>query len=113
MQKTPDISRNDVLRVIWRDFPNDVDTVLSLLQGVTCPLICSERLHLAHLKLSAGCLKRLKQSLTLPDSRDVVSYAEYPAYSKHGSSIDKLSDDIVQSIIEEDWQQYASWLNAE
>ena len=114
MQKTPDVSRDDVLRVIARDFPDDIDAVMSLLDAITCPLIGADRLHLAHLKLSAGSLPKLHESLAIPDSRDVVSYAEHPAYSKRGwSAIDKMSPDEVQSIVDDDWHQYESWLNAE
>ena len=114
MQKTPDVTRDDVLRVIARDFPDDVDAVVSLFAAVTCPLIGVDRLHLAHLKLSAGSLPTLRESLTAPDSRDVVSSAEYPAYSKRGwSAVDKMSPDEVRSIVDNDWHQYESWLNAE
>lgn len=112
MQKTPDVTRDDFLRVIAREFPRDVETVIGLLENVTCPLIEANRLHLAHLKLSNGSLQKLHESLKTPDSRDVVSLAEYPSYTKRGSAaIDKLTPNEVQAIVDDDWHQYESWLN--
>lgn len=114
MQQTPDVTRNDVLRVTAREFPNDVDVVLAIFDKLSCSLIEINRLHLSHLKLSGGSLQKLRESLTISDPRDVVSRAEYPDYSKRGwAVIDKLSQKEVQAIIDDDWRQYQSWLNAE
>ncbi|MDB2687115.1 hypothetical protein N9Y42_07865 [Mariniblastus sp.] len=114
MQRTPDVNRGDVLRVVNREFPDDANEVLSILENITCSLIGADRLHLAHLKLSGGTLQKLREGLTIPDSRDVVSCAEYPAHNELGSALlDKMSPDKVQEIIDLDWQQYKTWLNAE
>ncbi|MFN3192912.1 MAG: hypothetical protein ACE361_20550 [Aureliella sp.] len=109
-----EVHRDDVFRVIERDFPNNFGVVLKLLSGVSCSLIASERLCLAHLKLSGGSLEKLREILTISDSRDVVAGAEYPAYSRLASSeIDDMPAEEVQRIVDADRQQYVSWLNAE
>jgi len=60
-----------------------------------------------------GSLQKLRESLTTPDSRDVVSRAEYPAYTRRMSAINKMSSAEVQAIVDDDWQQYERWLSAE
>ena len=74
-------------------------------------LQCSEgatpvRIELA-LKLTfIFYLVALRESLMTPDSRDVVSRAEYPSYRKRGwAAIDKLASSEVQAIIDDDWRQ--------
>ena len=112
MLNTPTVNRSDVLRVVAREFPRDSAAVLALLENVTCTFIGTYRLHLALLKLASGSLQKLQESMLIPDSRDVVSLAEYPEYSKRGLRIEKMSDSDVQKIVDDDWLQYQNWLNA-
>ena len=114
MQKTPQVDSADVLRVVKREFPRDVDEVLRILNSITGGPVKTHRLHLAHLKNSQGSLKTLHESLSIGDPRDVVSRAEYPGYLKRGwNAIGKLSPVEKQEIIDLDWEQYDAWLNAE
>ena len=69
-----------------------------------------ERVRLAALKLAAGDLERLRQTVTDAglDYRDVLAAAEYPAYLRTNPG--DLGEEERVQIIEADWQQYQAWL---
>lgn len=114
MQNTPSVNRDDVTRVVSRDFPDREKAVLELLKEVSCSLIGRDRLHLAHLKNSGGSIDKLHDSLAIADSRDVVCAAEYPGYcSLSHSKMEKMPSDQKQVICADDWRQYKAWLDAE
>ena len=72
-------------------------------------------MRLAVLKLANRDLDSLKSYVRMAaeDYRDVLAYAEYPLYSKKVFGIDNLPEESRNQIIEEDWKQYQTWLNAE
>lgn len=118
MQPVPDVSRQDLLRVIRRDYPNgDENLILDALDGY-CEASSEggrARVQLAIIKLAGRHLDKLPSlvELALTDSRDVISAAEYPRYSEAaGASVAKPMTEELKRIIGEDWLQYQSWLSA-
>lgn len=71
------------------------------------------RVHLAVLKLATGRLDALRREIdkAKADYRDVLAYAEYPAYMKTMFCVSPLPATEQQKIIDGDWKQYQSWLN--
>lgn len=115
-QPTPTITRADVERVVRRDFPSgQYEDVMSVLAeyGETWHRE-PDRVQLAVLKLAAGKLDALRQNIKIAkeDYRDVLAGAEYPAYMEKTSSDPGLSPAERRKIMDEDWRQYESWLNA-
>ena len=114
-QPTPEVTRADVERIVRRDFPPDqFDSVMSVLAEYGGESWHRElpRVQLAVLKLAAGKFEALRGEIETAksDYRDVLSYAEYPAYTKKMFRISKLPEDEQQKIIEADWRQYETWL---
>ena len=105
----PKVSEADVERIARRDFGEaHLTLVLSLLDEISKTEKRSARVSLAVLKLAAGSMDRLLDSVQLAasDYRDVIGPAEYPSYSW-------FDKDPVrqQQAMEADWQQYTEWLN--
>src|SRR6185312_3428716 len=114
-QPTPTVTRADVERVVRRDFPPDqFDSVMSVLTEYGGETWHRElhRVQLAVLKLAAGSLDGLRREIETAksDYRDVLAYAEYPAYMKKTFRISQLPNDEQRRIIDEDWRQYETWL---
>lgn len=113
-QPAPKIDRNDVVRVIRRDFPlypeSDVLAVLDQYGGAEWERE-RDRVQLAVLKLADGDLKALKlhTETARRDYRDVLTPAEYPKYSALEWSALSGREEFAQ-IYEEDWNQYLHWL---
>ena len=113
-QPTPDVSHQDVERIVARDFaPEQVQQVRTLIDGFQ--FYRSPRIILACLKNAAGSLKKLKQELKLAalDWRDVIVSAEYPGFATVMHHAGDLSDDERTAIYDQDWQQYSDWLHAD
>lgn len=76
-----------------------------------------DRVHLAALKLASGSLRKLQYAIedAKRDYRDVLSAAEYPAYSRETSQSQGPRPDAqeLRRIIAEDWAQYEAWLSRE
>ena len=115
-QPHPDVTAADVERIVRRDYPADrVDEVLTMLGEYGAedwhPEV--DRVRMSILKLAAGNLEELRMHLEIAkrDFRDVLSVAEYPAYTKKWFHIDKLPPYEKQEIIDADWEQYQDWLN--
>jgi len=112
-QPTPDVSSQDVERIVRRDFrleqQQQVRALIDAFQFYKSP-----RIVLACLKNAAGDLKKLKQELKLAslDWRDVIVSAEYPVFSTKMHRAGELSDDERAAIYKQDWQQYCDWLRA-
>lgn len=112
----PKVSRDDVLRIVRRDFQvRERDKVFKLLEayGSEKGHQESHRVHLAILKLSAGKLDRVRQNVEAAkcDFRDVIGPAEYPRFMELGFvGVDKMSRAEVRALKEDDWQQYETWL---
>jgi len=113
-QPVPTVSRQDVIRIVRRDFPNIPEAeVLAILDeyGTARWHRERDRVQLAVLKLAAGDSQALltELSIALKDCRDVLAYAEYPTDSKNGWDYKYKSGEHVRTY-EEDWNQYQQWL---
>ncbi|MEZ5691322.1 MAG: hypothetical protein R3D71_06630 [Rickettsiales bacterium] len=115
-QPVPDISEDDVKRLIKRDFSNDkLDVVLDILKKYSQQHTDKSilRVWAACVKLSGGNITSLEHAISKAkcDYRDVIAEAEYPLYSKSWSVISEMSDEERKKIIDLDWQNYTNWLN--
>lgn len=111
-QPVPKVSQADALRIIARDFePPNGERVRVLLADPELTL--SPRTLLAVLKLSNGDVGSVAANLETArkDWRDVIAYAEYPAYMRAASGSTRLSADRRSELIQADWKQYQLWLN--
>ena len=111
------MTRDDVLRVIRRDFAGTPEAdVLAMLDhySKSDTVNGQSRVHLAIVKLSDSELNALRRhtDTACSDYRDVVSLAEYPEYSKHGFTKQFTAAERTAAI-ESDWKQYEQWLNKE
>ena len=112
----PHVKREDVLRVVERDFPNmHAKEIINLLDKYKVESLDSQaRIQLAILKLSDGNIEKLKKyiELALVDYRDVILPAECPEFCGFGfAGIGKVSDGEKEQIKKNDWEQYKKWLN--
>ena len=114
-QPIPQVSPDDVERVVRRDFPADEHaTVVAILDeyGTEKWHRKRARVQLAALKIANGSMRRLQACIESAkrDYRDALVAAEYPAYGKLGFRARKLPAEERKRIIERDWQQYEEWL---
>lgn len=116
-QPVPNVSDDDVARVVRRDFPPaDQPAALTLLQHYGTESWHREgpRVRLAILKLAAGNLEKLRATLRTAeaDYRDVLAYAEYPRYftEVNPSSPAAAKAGPPVAVIAPDWEQYRRWL---
>lgn len=115
-QPTPLVSREDVHRVLRRDFPAaDYGAALIILEEYRSKLdgeTGEARVRLAALKLADGDLKELGRHIAAArqDYRDVLAAAEYPAASLRWSAMSSLREEQRQDIYDADWDQYQEWL---
>jgi hypothetical protein len=116
-QQIPDVTMNDVERIVRRDFPKgQFDLVTSALEELHSKTYPGTRVQLAVLKLTNGNLESLKNqvSIAMRDYRDVLLAAEYPEYMKAGLfRVRKLSRKEQQRIVDADWNQSISGMAAE
>lgn len=112
-QPYPKVTRDDVLRVIHRDFSQPEAKILTILDryGANEWEPERDRVQLAVLKLAAGDFQALELHIETAcrDYRDVLSSAEYPAFSRHGWSTPFKRGEKTK-IYQEDWDQYQRWL---
>lgn len=110
-QPVPNITPEDVDRIVRRDYPSDmIDEVFALLEGYESRE--PYRVRLAALKLACGNIDDLKRYVEWAkmDYRDVIAPAEYPLASKKWSAMKNMADDEVEEIYARDWEQYQEWL---
>jgi hypothetical protein len=112
----PDVTREDVVRVVARDFPDvEQGRALSLL-GEYPPETDSgdpARTHLAILKLSGGDIARIRELVAVArqDFRDVIATAEYPEWFAAGfAAVQQMAPEQVDALKARDWSQYQAWL---
>jgi len=115
-QPIPQITERDIKRLITREFPNEnYDEVYSILcvYGKESYEKESLRVYADSIKLSEGKLELLKKYIDAAkcDYRDIMSWAEYPTYSKSWSDMKDLSANEQNQIMDSDWQQYQNWFN--
>jgi hypothetical protein len=107
-QPIPEVTRDDVLRIVARDFPAgqqaEVLRELDALGAAAKP-----RVQLAVLKLVNGRLAELEKHLAYArrDWRDVLMRAEYPADAKISWGVPAEEH---QPVYKSDWEQYHAWL---
>lgn len=116
-QPIPNVSEDDVRRILQRDFPPEqIDPAMSVLREYGLKKYEGEhaRVCLAALKLANGNLEKLKREIDAAkqDFRDIIAAAEYPRYFRAASmvSANGTSRREKERIIAEDWQQYECWL---
>ena len=110
-QYVPDVSEEDIARIVARDFVPDVHAAIhEMIREVEVRE--KTRVVLASLKNSKGNVERLKGDLANASGyyREIISEAEYPNYTKKWFHIDKLSQQEKERIIEKDKAQYLQWL---
>jgi len=114
-QPVPNVTADDVERVIRRDFPaSHFDEVFAIVSQYGTDSWQGEphRVRLATLKLASGNIAHLRTAVETArlDYRDVLAAAEYPEYFKRVSPGDAPSQE-TQRIIDSDWRQYQDWLH--
>jgi hypothetical protein len=117
-QQVPDVSEQDVIRVVQRDFgPDQYDAVMTILNeyGTEDWQHGCHRVRLAVLKLAHGDLAAVRSQIEVAkcDYRDVLAYAEYPDYMKMVPPSERIAEADRQKIIHSDWNQYETWLKKE
>ncbi len=116
-QPTPDVTSNDVERIVRRDYSetqfSSVVDVLKIYEQSPSGRRELVRVQLAVLKLANGDLNALRKHIDIAaqDFRDVLGPAEYPEYS---AKVAFRSRDVPatekERIIDRDWKQYQDWL---
>ena len=111
-QFVPQVSEEDIERVLRRDFPAEHHQELwEMIQRVEVRE--KPRVILACMKNAGGDVQKLKGNLNEASGyyREIIGEAEYPFYSKKMFRIDKLSEPEIAAIIEKDRKQYLDWCN--
>lgn len=114
-QPIPQVTPDDVERVVRRDFPADeYTTVTAMLNeyGTEKWHRGPARVQLAALKVANGNVQKLRACIdsAKSDYRDALVAAEYPSYRKIGFRVRELPENERHRIIGEDWRQYEEWL---
>ena len=114
MQPIPEVTEQDVIRVVRRDYPEDASAVLQELAKYGGASWHGElpRVHLAILKLAAGDASQVAANTEIAcvDYRDVLAAAEYPNYMRESPQTLARDSSLVRDIIDRDWKQYQQWL---
>jgi hypothetical protein len=106
-QPIPSYTKEDLDRIVARDYPLEVSAeVNAILSACTYGGI---RVRMACLKLASGDIASLRKYVSdaCTDYRDVLSWAEYPAY---GSAYNR-GEEATKKAIETDWQELQAWLH--
>jgi hypothetical protein len=119
MAHTPSVTRDDVLRIVRRDFSEqDRQVVLDLLAeyGIESWETEADRVHLAILKLGNGSVEKVRRYVRIAksDFRDVLGPAEYRRfYDLLPDGDSRLTRKELRRIKEDDWEDYSRWLSRE
>jgi hypothetical protein len=111
-QFTPQVTQEDIERVLQRDFPaTHWQEIREMIQQ--CQVREKDRVMLACMKAAGGDIQKLKRNLNESAGyyREIIGEAEYPFYVKKMFRIDKLTEKEKADIIEKDKKQYLDWLN--
>jgi hypothetical protein len=115
-QPTPQVTSDDVERVVRRNFPADeYAVVMTVLSDYGTENWHREptRVKLAALKIASRSVQKLRACIEVAkrDYRDILSAAEYPSFRKvERARIQELPAEEQSRIIQSDWQQYEDWL---
>lgn len=114
-QPVPEVSRNDVERIVDRDFSADQAEMVKTILGEYTEENPKRpyRVQLAVLKLAEGNIEKVRSNIESAkrDFRDVIACAEYPEYFATIDPGQEYSVEKKNRIIESDWKQYIDWLN--
>ncbi len=115
VQTVPQVSRDDVVRVVRRDYPTvPAEQVLAILDayGAGTSERGRDRVHLAVLKLAAGDLEELRRQVDAAkrDFRDALAEAEFPEALAHWAPGPRRSPAEEAATDERDRAQYERWL---
>jgi hypothetical protein len=97
VERIPDVTLEDLDRIVARDFPADQrGTVVAFLGHCESGIREANRVRAAVLKLADGRVELLGHYVdrAVSDYRDVLFWAEYPTVSQ-----------------DENWRQYQEWFN--
>jgi hypothetical protein len=111
-QFAPQVSQDDVERVLERDFPVEHwQELREMIQRVHVRE--KDRVILACMKSAGRDVQKLKRNLNEAEGywREIIGEAEYPFYLKKMFRMDKLTEKERADLIEKDRQQYLDWLN--
>jgi hypothetical protein len=112
-QKVAKVNNEDIKRIIERDFPvNETDKVINILSKYKSETEKGRnRVHAAILKIANCNAEKIEKyvEVAIVDSRDVLSMAEYPNYTKFYRN--GISDKEKSQLFNDDWKQYNEWLN--
>ncbi|HEU5181453.1 MAG TPA: hypothetical protein VFW45_11715 [Candidatus Polarisedimenticolia bacterium] len=111
-QFVPQVTREDIDRVLRRDFATEHhDELRALIEAIQ--VIEKHRVILGCMKNAGGDVDKLKRNLGEATGyyREILLEAEYPNYAKKWSRFDKLSEAERRKIVEKDKNQYLAWLN--
>jgi len=109
-QPTPDVSEEDVRRILQRDFPHaDIAALWRTIEELD--LRERWRVAAACLKNAGGSVDKLRGELGAAGGwyREIILEAEYPGAAKKMFRWDRLSETEKQAIYDKDWQQYDEW----
>ena len=114
-QPIPQVTPDDVERVVCRDFTADEYTaVTGMLNEYGTEKWHREptRVRLAVLKVANGSVQKLRACIDSAkrDYRDALAAAEFPAYFMIGFRVRELPEKERRRIIDDDWRQYEEWL---
>ncbi len=116
MQPVPDVSEDDVRRVIRRDFGHTAENeILSILceYGREAWQGGETRVRVDILKLAGGDKEKVGEytATACRDARDVMAWAEYPRYIREVLPGGTMDEEAKQRIIDADWAEYREWLS--
>lgn len=112
----PQVDRDDVIRIVCREFvPEDQQCVIRILDQYGTETWHPEqnRVQISALKVCNRDILRLRECIeeARSDFRGIVARAEYPEFWTVGlSDIKNMSLRQVLKLVENDWDQYQSWL---
>jgi hypothetical protein len=109
-QPTPEVSDEDVERIVRRDYPAD-EVARILTFAAQLDVRERPRVVLACLKLAAGNVEKLIGHFNEASGyyREILGEAEYPLAIRRWFHIERLSAEERQRIYDADWAQYQAW----
>ncbi|HKQ58624.1 MAG TPA: hypothetical protein VJY35_12215 [Candidatus Eisenbacteria bacterium] len=111
-QPTPDVTEQDVHRILRRDYaPADHEAIGAAIAALEVRE--KWRVVLACLKNGAGNTAKALDELGHASGyyRESIGEAEYPLATRKWSRIESFSDAEREAIYAKDWKQYQEWLH--
>jgi hypothetical protein len=111
-QPIPDVTMADLDRIVRRDFPPGVHgQVVNILIRYGRGDGGRNRVCAAALKLADGDIQQLEHYIDAArsDYRDVLAWAEYPAYMD--CVLGPKDESEAKALVDADWEQYQDWFS--